>query len=155
MEDIPIRKRKIESETIIKEITGDLFSSKESLAHCISKDLKLGKGIAKTFREKYPDLISELKLHDPQIGDLLIYKDKSRFIYNLITKLKYWQFPTYDNLKTSLISMRDHAKSNNVKEISMPQIGCGLDKLVWSNVKDILEEVFSGSGIVINVYRLK
>lgn len=33
--------------------------------------------------------------------------------------------------------------------IAMPKIGCGLDKLEWSKVKAIIEEVFAGTDIEI------
>ena len=35
---------KLESKYTIKEIEGDLFESKDSLAHCVSKDLSMSKG---------------------------------------------------------------------------------------------------------------
>ena len=42
--------------------TGDLFSSREtdSLAHCVSKDLAMGKGIAVIFKKTYGG-VEELK----------------------------------------------------------------------------------------------
>ena len=48
--------------------------------------------------------------------------------------------------------MRDHAVKNEVKAISMPQIGCGLDMLSWRFVKDILEETFHATDISITVF---
>jgi O-acetyl-ADP-ribose deacetylase (regulator of RNase III) len=39
----------------IKEITGDLFKVADdvSLAHCVSEDLEMGKGIAREFRKLF------------------------------------------------------------------------------------------------------
>ena len=39
----------------ITRIEGDLFDSDTCLAHCISMDYALSKGIAKTFRDTYRD----------------------------------------------------------------------------------------------------
>ena len=36
------------------EKVGDIFSSSDSLAHCVSSDFKMSAGIARTFRRKYP-----------------------------------------------------------------------------------------------------
>uniref|UniRef100_A0A3B3WKH7 Macro domain-containing protein n=1 Tax=Poecilia mexicana TaxID=48701 RepID=A0A3B3WKH7_9TELE len=39
----------------IKYVTGDLFSApnQESLAHCVSEDLRMGKGIAVLFKKNF------------------------------------------------------------------------------------------------------
>jgi hypothetical protein len=47
---------------VYRDICGDLFSasSNTSLAHCVSKDMAMSKGIAKLFRDKFQK-IDELK----------------------------------------------------------------------------------------------
>jgi hypothetical protein len=47
---------------VFQEIRGDLFSapSNTSLAHCVSQDMEMSKGIAKLFRDKFRQ-IDELK----------------------------------------------------------------------------------------------
>uniref|UniRef100_A0A3B3W0V5 Macro domain-containing protein n=1 Tax=Poecilia latipinna TaxID=48699 RepID=A0A3B3W0V5_9TELE len=46
----------------IKYATGDLFSApnQESLAHCVSEDLRMGKGIAVLFKKNF-GRVTELK----------------------------------------------------------------------------------------------
>jgi hypothetical protein len=34
----------------------------------------------------------------------------------------------------------------------MPRLGCGLDKLQWSDVRALLETEFQGSGVRVTVY---
>jgi hypothetical protein len=75
-------------------------------------------------------------------------------VYYLITKEKYWNKPTYDSLKLTLVAMRDHAVQNGVKAICMPRLGCGLDGLLWPKVKRSIKEVFDNTGIAITVYSL-
>ena len=48
--------------------------------------------------------------------------------------------------------MRSHAETNNVLTISMPQIGCGIDKLEWDLVRRLIREVFDGSNVCITIY---
>jgi len=35
------------------EVRGDLFTSCDSLVHCVSRDLHMGKGIATEFKKKF------------------------------------------------------------------------------------------------------
>ena len=124
-----------------------------SLAHCISADCKLGAGIAKIFRRKF-GRIDQLKSTNAMVGEVAPLLVNNRFVYNLVTKEHFWEKPTYESLKNSLIGMKDHAMQHNVIEICMPRIGCGLDRLEWNKVKSILEEVFGNGSIVITVYSI-
>jgi len=72
-------------------------------------------------------------------------------VFNLITKEHYYNKPTYDTLEQSLISMLFLIKSNNVKNIAMPKIGCGLDKLEWKKVRGIIKDVFMDEDVNIVV----
>lgn len=38
---------------VLKEINGDLFSAKTSMAHCVGADLKMGMGIAVKFKQLF------------------------------------------------------------------------------------------------------
>eukprot|EP00286_Rhodomonas_abbreviata_P018800 CAMPEP_0181304586 /NCGR_PEP_ID=MMETSP1101-20121128/9236_1 /TAXON_ID=46948 /ORGANISM="Rhodomonas abbreviata, Strain Caron Lab Isolate" /LENGTH=496 /DNA_ID=CAMNT_0023410367 /DNA_START=43 /DNA_END=1533 /DNA_ORIENTATION=+ len=138
----------------IIEIEGDLFKSPStsSLAHCISVDLKMGKGIAKIFRDQFGG-IEELRNQGVQVGGVAVLRRPSppiqeksgakAFVYYLITKEKYWQKPTLVSLRSSLQAMAAHMKANDVHALSMPRIGCGLDGLNWPQVHGIISDVFA------------
>ena len=38
--------------------------------------------------------------------------------------------------------MKTHMEKNNITKLAMPRIGCGLDKLDWSIVKNLISDVF-------------
>ena len=139
----------------LKEVKGDLFSSpsSDSLCHCISRDYRLGKGIAKLFREKF-GRIEELKKSEANIGGIAVLADGRRFIYNLVTKEKYSDKPTYESVRKSLEAMKAHALSHNVASISMPLIGCGLDGLSWPAVRTLIKNVFQLEKMKITIYYL-
>ena len=82
-----------------------------------------------------------------------LYRD-NRYIYNLVTKDKYFNKPTYNTILSSLSDMKKHAIKNDVKKICMPMIGCGLDRLQWIRVKDIIHDVFKDSNINVIIYKL-
>jgi O-acetyl-ADP-ribose deacetylase (regulator of RNase III) len=150
-------KTRIETEfgLVLTVAKGDVFTAGKnvSLAHCISKDCRLGKGIAKIFRDKF-GRIDELKKSGTDIGGVATLMDGKRFIYNLVTKAKYSDKPTYESLRQSLESMRSHAIKNGVAEIAVPKIGCGLDGLQWNAVRTLVKNVFLKDKISITVYTL-
>ena len=90
------------------------------------------------------------------IGEAAILYDleNKRYIYNLITKERYFHKPNYNTISQSIQFMRNHAINNKVNHICMPKIGCGLDKLEWPKVSSIITKVFTGTGIAITVYVL-
>ena len=140
---------------VVHEQKGDLFSCDDSvsLAHCISADLRLGKGIAVAFRNKF-DLMRDLRAQGKGVGQVAAIKRGSRFIFNLITKQQYFQKPQLQDLRACLEQMCQHCVANDVAELAMPRIGCGLDGLLWHEVKALIEEVFAGSGVRITVFNL-
>jgi O-acetyl-ADP-ribose deacetylase (regulator of RNase III) len=139
----------------IIEIKGDLFSSTDSLAHCVSTDLHMSKGIATLFKNKFGH-VQELQAQNKKTGQVAYTKDSSdRYIFYLITKHKYFERPTYIALYECLVNLRDICKEKDVTKLSIPRIGCGLDKLEWTRVKKYLEGVFKDTDVTITVYYLK
>lgn len=108
----------------IEEIKGDLFScpDTDSLAHCVSRDLRMGKGIAVLFKDKFGG-VDNLKAQNKDIGSVAILQRGNRWVYYLITKEHYWNKPTYDSLKATLLEMKQHCLENGVQAISMPRLG--------------------------------
>ena len=142
---------------IFKEINGDLFESDEkyTLVHCISADCDMGKGIAKTFDSKMPQMKKLLKStirENNMKGYFAILYIGERNVINLITKERYWHKPTYSSLKASLLSAKKIAIRYDIKYLAMPVIGCGLDRLQWSKVSAMIKEIFADTDIEIVVY---
>jgi hypothetical protein len=129
-------------------IEKDLFTIGDDyyLAHCISADFALGAGIAKTFNSKY-DMRFKLFNNYPNYiyrgGDALLVDN----VFNLVTKAKFFQKPTYESLTEALEMMKDKMISLNITKLAMPTIGCGLDRLQWSLVKYIIENVFTNTEV--------
>lgn len=143
---------------IYTEEQRDLFSVSEEyyFAHCISADFGMGKGIVIEFnkrfdmkqklRNKYPDYLNEW-VNSKYEGDCIM---EGR-ILNLITKERYFHKPTYQSLRTALAAMKTICQKETITKIAMPVIGCGLDKLSWDKVSEVIKEVFSDSDIEILV----
>ena len=130
---------------------GDLFDSNDSLTHCVSSDLRMGRGITVLFRQKFKR-IDDLLRQQVHPGGCAILPDWNRFIYYLVTKKRCFEKPTYDSLNASLCVARNHCVQHNITNLSIPQIGCGLDGLKWKEVSKLIESVFGRTNVKITVY---
>lgn len=146
---------------ILKEERADLFNVPYDyyLAHCISSDFEMGKGIVVEFNkrfdlrekmmQKYPDYLEKHRdiYHNPNRADCIL----ENRVLNLITKEIYWMKPTYESLSYALFCMLEICMSKDISKIAMPKIGCGLDRLEWYKVKEIIFETFKDTNIEILV----
>lgn len=137
---------------MVKLIEDDLFNYENDyyLAHCISADFALGKGIAKEFdiryqmREKllnkYPNYYSDKKdiYKFPENADCILI-DK---VFNLVTKSRYFYKPTYMSLYVALYKMKNIMIEQNINKVAMSMIGCGLDKLNSNQVMNMINTLF-------------
>ncbi|KAJ8949319.1 hypothetical protein NQ318_006744 [Aromia moschata] len=136
----------------VKEIQQDLFAmSKEySLAHCVAEDMRMGSGIAVTFKRDFKD-IDELFSQRQKQGGLAVLSLEDRYIYYLVTKRVSNGKPTYETLWSSLKKLRDHMKEYSVEKLAIPRLGCGLDRLEWTHVKNMIEFLFKELEVEITV----
>ena len=153
---LPRRKKGISME--FREEKRDLFSVSNDyyLAHCISADFAMGKGIVVEFNRRF-DMKNQLKAHYPDYLDRW-QREKKRSgcilagrVFNLITKERYFQKPTYETLRGALECMKALCLQKGIRQVAMPVIGCGLDRLEWEQVSAVIQDVFSDTGIEILV----
>lgn len=146
--------------TFIEE-QGDLFTeeilSDYVLCHCISSDFALGAGIAKAFAKMgvKARLCEQFPKQWQGRGYCLITEINGVTVGNLVTKERYFHKPTLETLRQALEDFRDQFFELGRQNIAMPKIGCGLDKLMWDDVREIIKDVFGGTDIDIIVRYLK
>ena len=133
----------------------DLFTVPQGyyLAHCISADFALGAGIAKTFDEVYNmrfKLFREYDDYEYEGGCALLIDN----VFNLVTKPKCYHKPRYEAVREALETMKDIMEANAITKLAMPKIGCGLDRLDWDIVYEIICEVFEDTDIEILICEL-
>ncbi|CAG8605867.1 12688_t:CDS:1 [Acaulospora colombiana] len=106
-----------------REVHGDLFEDSDptdALAHCVSQDLRMGKGIADIFRKKYNG-IPELKSQNKEVGQVASLRRDDRYIFYLITKLSAYGKPTEADFEKSLAELRKLCEEFGVKGLSVPR----------------------------------
>lgn len=136
---------------------GNLFELNKArylFAHCISSDCEMGAGIAVQFQKEFK--LKQCLLEYPEEARKYPNCIMENNVFNLITKSRYWHKPTYESLEASLVAMRDIILENELEgiRVAMPKIGCGLDRLQWVKVKEIIEKVFDEVNIEIEVRHL-
>ena len=143
---------------LYKEEQMDLFTVSPDyyLAHCISADYALGAGIAVEFNKRF-DMKAKLRVKRPDCWKYMQSQNTNGMcivvdnVMNLVTKERYWHKPTYDSMRDALKSMRSACRHYNIKKVAIPVIGCGLDKLQWDKVSEIIKDVFQFEDIEILV----
>jgi hypothetical protein len=130
----------------------DLFTVPQGyyLAHCISADFALGAGIAKTFDKVYNmrfKLFRDYDGYEYDGGDALLVDN----VFDLVTKPKCYHKPTYESLRESLEVMKRIMEVSAITKLAIPKLGCGLDRLSWDEVYDIICGVFEDTDVEILV----
>jgi len=144
----------------------NLFESKaDALVNPVNCRGSMGKGIALVFRRKYPEIMlpykraCEKKILRP--GKLLFVplKKQKELFHHILKGIIL--FPTKDHwrnpsqlrwIKAGLINLKRNYKKWDLKSIGMPQIGCGLGGLKWSEVFPLIEEYFRDASLIVEVY---
>ena len=144
----------------IIEESRDLFTVPKNyaLVHCVSADFAMGAGIAKEFakrgvKQQLKEGVISLHYTEPErVGQCVATLATGwRVELNLITKEKYWHKPTYETLRLTLEELKSCCVRNDIFYIAMPKIGCGLDKLSWTVVRQMMEDIFKATDIEILV----
>lgn len=146
-----------------REEVRDLFSVPDDyyLAHCISADFGMGKGIVVEFNKRFNMKNQLIEMFDGDVTHAWDGNGKNNEpqgvcfkvdrVLNLVTKRNYWLKPTYKTFTEALISMREVCGDYGINKIAMPIIGCGLDRLQWDKVSEIIKKVFEDTDVEILV----
>jgi O-acetyl-ADP-ribose deacetylase (regulator of RNase III) len=105
----------------------------------------MGAGIAKAFREKYPDNYrvygNYCKTKVLRTGHVLVHEEGDRYIFNIASQDKPGAHARYDWLFDAGLKSAERAYNLGHKVIAIPQIGCGIGGLEWEHVETILRAI--------------
>lgn len=140
---------------MIEERRKDIFSSDLYKVVFLSRDGHPGLGIAKNFNDNYniyqkiKDNYDVFQIMKHKIDAILI--DKVICIFH---KDFFLQRVNYQELRRSFKILKDFCEENKIESITMSKVGCGMDRLKWENVRNILSKEFSDSNIYIEICSL-
>ena len=112
------------------EMSGNLFCSRDSIAHSISADFKLATGIAKQLCEAFPTTYPEFGSKTSKQKFFAQQNFPNRFTYHLIVKPRLCNNPKYSSLCVPLEAMLKHAQKHKIERIRTPRLSTAIDKLI-------------------------
>ena len=129
---------------------GDVFTTEATyIGHGVNCMGVMGAGIAKTVREKFPQVYKEYKwlcnsLDGLKPGCYFVYPENGKHIVNFATQRNPGPDATYEWLFTSLLRFSQQAVARIPKNgnlVAIPELGCGIGGLEWPVVKKVIETV--------------
>lgn len=125
-----------------REINANLLKQKDNLAHCISADCATSQGLAHQMVTKGLIRRKLLRGVKAEVTDVISVRYPRRIIYNLVTKQRCFEKPSRKSMYDTLVTLKSAIVKDNVKSISIPRLGCGLDQLSWDMVKRMIHYIF-------------
>ncbi len=158
---------------MVKYFNGDLLQSDcNVICHQVNCRGVMGAGIARTIREKYPQVFSVFRTSYAagcnKLGeiDVVYIAEAKRFIVNMYAQYDYkpkgmvhTDYSAFEScirkIKTEVSDYRKYHPEVGKVKIGFPyRIGCGLGGGDWTIVKSILEREFSGDEWNVEIWRL-
>jgi O-acetyl-ADP-ribose deacetylase (regulator of RNase III) len=147
----------------IEFVAGDLFDNvfdAQALGHGCNCQGSMGAGIAKAFKERFPEMYEEYRARckaKPRgfdLGDAWLWKGKRPpWVFNLGTQEGYWRArASYEAIETALLHMKKQADAERISRIAIPRIGVGYGGLSWRKVRAVIERVFGDWSGTLYVY---
>lgn len=142
---------------MIKFTQGDIFQSKAqtvtATVNCVGI---MGKGLAKEFRQRFPDMYKEYakicRKGELKKGSFYLYKNLHVQILCFPTK-DNWKGPSkYEFIEEGLKTLKRDYKKLGIDSLAIPPLGCGIGGLEWSKVKELIIKYLSDLPIDIEVY---
>ena len=146
---------------MIKIIKGNILEQKtEAIVNTVNCVGVMGRGIALSFREAYPENYREYKkacdkgevvpgrMFVHLAGDMF----SKKYIINFPTK-RHWKGKSrIEDIRSGLVDLVSVIKELHIKSVTIPPLGCGLGGLDWKVVRPIIESsVKELSGVEINI----
>ena len=147
---------------MVKEIKGDLLMADvDVICHQVNCQGKMNSGIAKTIRERYPEVYKEYVMlcvsmtPEQLLSEIqIVTLENSKFeaVINMFSQLNYGydgrRYTSYDAIWTCLNRVKNYVPKD--KKIGFPaKIGCVRGGANWNVVKKMIEEVFEDREVYI------
>lgn len=142
---------------MIKYVEGDIFSSPaQVIVNTVNTVGVMGKGIAKEFKIRYPQMFQIYKQACDSkkltIGKLMLWYGEDRWILNFPTKENWRGKSKIEYIEKGLQEFCKCYADYNIVSIAFPKLGCGNGGLEWEEVKQVMETYLSPLPLDIYIY---
>lgn len=119
---------------------GNIFEAEaEALVNPVNCVGVMGRGLALSFKEKYPENFEAYKvacMHEKiSIGRVFAYYESGKIIINFPTKDHWENDSEIEYIEQGIQDLIRVIKELNIKSIAIPPLGSGLGGLNWDSVK--------------------
>ncbi len=141
---------------IIFRRTSLLESPAQTLVNTVNCVGVMGKGLAKAFRTRDPEMYKRYKaVCDQELlepGKLWLWRGAKGWVLNFPTKV-HWRNPSeIEWIEAGLDKFVSAYKEQEIREISFPRLGCGNGGLKWSEVRPLMERYLSQVDIPVYIH---
>ena len=143
---------------MLSYVRGDLFQAPaQTLVNTVNTVGVMGKGIAKTFKEVFPEMFKEYQAlcerHELRIGTLHLYRTPHKNVLNFPTK-EHWRNPSRPQyIEAGLRTFVEFYERMGIRSVAFPPLGCGNGELDFEGtVRPLMERYLSKLPIQVFVY---
>lgn len=136
--------------------TSLLEANTQTLVNTVNCVGVMGKGIAKAFKLREPDMftayksICDQKLLEP--GKLWLWRGSEQWVLNFPTK-KHWRSPSrMEWVEAGLEKFANTYEVQGVTDIAFPKLGCGNGGLDWEEVRPLMVRYLSDLSIPVFIH---
>lgn len=136
---------------------GDLFESgADALVNTVNCVGVMGKGIAKEFKRRYPEMFTEYaklcKQDRIHIGEVWVWREDSVYIVNFPTK-NDWRNPSQLSwIVAGLDNLKKHVIMGEITSLAMPALGCQNGGLNFIDVRKIVEDALGDVPVAVTLF---
>lgn len=136
--------------------TSLLEANTQTLVNTVNCVGVMGKGIAKAFKQREPNMftayksICDQKLLEP--GKLWLWRGSEQWVLNFPTK-RHWRSPSrMEWVEAGLEKFASTYEAQGITEIAFPKLGCGNGGLEWQEVKLLMARHLSDLSIPVFIH---
>ncbi|HSU12456.1 macro domain-containing protein [Longimicrobium sp.] len=138
-------------------VSGNLFEAPvQTLVNAVNTVGVMGKGIALTFREIFPEMFREYRAvcerGDLRVGGLHLWRGPTRYVLNFPTK-EHWRNPSrLEYIEAGLRAFVNMYERAGIHSIAFPPLGCGNGELEFAAVRPLMERYLAPLPITVLMY---
>nr|WP_290128975.1 macro domain-containing protein [Hoeflea alexandrii] len=136
--------------------TSLLEANTQTLVNTVNCVGVMGKGIAKAFKQREPNMFKAYKhICDQELlepGKLWLWRGSEQWILNFPTK-RHWRNPSrMEWVEAGLEKFVNTYEAQGIADIAFPKLGCGNGNLDWEEVRPLMEQYLSDLPIPVFIH---
>jgi O-acetyl-ADP-ribose deacetylase (regulator of RNase III) len=136
--------------------TSLLESQAQTIVNTVNTVGVMGKGLAASLKQKYPDMFKAYKRICDQdlldVGKLWLWRSTEQWVLNFPTK-KNWRSPSQlSYVEAGLKKFVDQFEARGIREIAFPRLGCGNGGLNWDEVRPLMHSYLADLPIRVYIH---